>query len=419
MKAFDRSEVRKLVNLLLSRAVPLVASVLTTFTTAALLGPSERGRLALVISTASLVGAVSFLSLHVGMLHAVRTRREWAVRRGLGSSGLIAGIVLVGGVVAASRVPPSGWGSFTGSMLFLSAVGAALTVVNLVILRTVQGLGDHRAFRNAMVTQAVLFMTTAIPLTWLFDTSLPAICAWLGSTTISSAMGLLALRRQVIPLATGRPARFRELVGRSLPGHVGSSGQQILHSVDVIVLGALTGAAAVGVYSIAVALAGLVWLVSEALSLATFDSGTSARTEDEDRALFMRYSLIHLVFASATAIGVLVMTVTLVPLVLPQYDGLPILVAILLPGVLAQGQARIALARVTTNGNASAARAIGVTSAGLAILYIPFISTGGALGAALGSSVLYILQTAFVFLLLRRRRTRTSTESGPLGDVAA
>jgi len=402
---FSRSEdLRKIGNLLAARAVPMIASIATTFITAALLGPAGRGQLAIVVSTSSLVGALTFLSLHVGMVDGVRRGDSHVVRRGLRCLGIMCGVVATAAIVASLVSPQGLGGSFTSATVGLCGVGGALTLANLAVLRTVQGLGGHLEFRNALIIQAVLYLVTAVPLTLWTREALPAILAWMVSSLVSTVMGLRALRATV-PHSDGPVADVGRMLRRSLPGHLGSSGQQLLHSGDVVILGALAGSAAVGTYSIAAAMAGLVWLVSEALSLATFDSGVTTRSVKEDKALYRRYSLIHLAAATVAAGCVLVASFTLIPLILPDYEGLPILVAILLPGVLAQGQARLALARFTTNGDARAASAVGVSSAVLAIGYVPFIASGATVGAALGSSVLYITQTVIVLFISRRHRS--------------
>jgi O-antigen/teichoic acid export membrane protein len=109
----------------------------------------------------------------------------------------------------------------------------------------------------------------------------------------------------------------------------------------------------------------------------------------------------NFVFGGIGAVIIGLTSWLLIPALLPQYSAAIPLILILLPGVLVQGWARINLSSILTTGSVRAPVIIGVSSAALSLLYIPFVMLGGVVGAAVASTLIYALQTLIVVAVTR------------------
>ncbi len=406
-----RSLRHPLVDLTLSQAAPLLGGFLVTFGSAAALGPAGRGELAFVISTSTVAGGILFASLHVGTTHA-QTAGTAGLRRGTRLAvAIIGGGVLLGTLVALLlpsdvQVGPVGRLGFGGIVL-----GTGLVAVNLYVLRSIQGLGQHRAFRNAWAIQSLLYLVLGLPAAILTKSVGLVVAGWfvgLLAATIYGGRTYAALVRS----GPTEPADGRTVLRSSLVAHVGTVGIQLLYRADVVVLGLFAVAAEVGIYSIAVAVAGLIWVVAEAFGLAAFARGGTESPEAlqmRDRRLVRLNAVLSL--AAAVVIGILATTV--LDRVLPAYAASVPLLLILLPGVVAQGPARVAFASLLRRPGSRVPVVVGVVSLGLSLVYIPCAARWQATGVAVASTVVYLVQAALVLWLWRRAGAApTSDDAG-------
>jgi len=192
-----------------------------------------------------------------------------------------------------------------------------------------------------------------------------------------------------------------EILKTSIAAHIGVSGQQLLLRADVIILGLMASASTVGIYSVAVPIAGLIWVFSEALSLVAFDSGAIRASVAQRRANRFELMRLNLVISLVGSVIIGLCSIFFIPLLLPEYARAVPLILILLPGALIQGYARIGLSSILVTGTKTMLISIGIASALLSALYIPFVHAFGATGAAISSTLIYALQTLVVFLVIR------------------
>ncbi|SEB93561.1 Membrane protein involved in the export of O-antigen and teichoic acid [Paramicrobacterium humi] len=389
---------RKILDLVLSQVAPLAASSVMTFATAAILGAAGRGQLALILSGGALLGSIAFLSLHVGIVSAHRDGDPTATRRGWVIAGAIALIVAGAGLSVSVAFPTLKAGLFTRSTVLLIALGGAFVLFNLVVLRTRQGLGHSRIFRDSWFLQSITFPVLGIPVALLTDSpTLVAVC-WYLALTLST---LYAMTKKMHHERAVSQISSRRIVATSLAAHAGSVGQQILFRGDVVVLGFLVSASSVGIYSIAMPIAGLIWVFSEALSLLAFDTGTRRESSLDRQRNRRNLVATNFKYGGLGAVLIAAGSWFLIPVFLPQYvDAIP-LILILLPGVLIQGWARIGLSSILTTGSVGAPITIGALSALLSTLYIPFVVLWGVIGAAAASTLIYVLQTLVVAAVTR------------------
>lgn len=392
---------RKIIDLLIAQALPMATSMIMLIATASMLGPSGRGEFALIVSTATLLSALCFLSLHVGAVYGHRSGDSSAPRRILMLASCISAALAVAGAIGYVAMPAGVHvGEFDRRTVALACLGGALASFHLVAGRTRQGLGESHVFRNSSIVVSVSFVVIGLPMASITRSAIIVVLVWLGSLVAGTCVVLFSPARREEAVASHR-IPLLDLVRRSAYVHVGTSGQQLLFRADVVVLGALSTASAVGVYSVAAPLAGLVWVIAESLSLLAFDEGMGSG-KGGNRSLGRNVRL-NFVLGSIAAIPIAFGSWLVLPLILPEFEGATILILILLPGVVIQGYARIVLSHLSTRDDPRPVMWIGVTSALLGLLYIPFVAVGGEIGAALGSTSVYVLQTFVIWLYIRKK----------------
>ena len=399
-----------LVDLTLSQAAPLLGGFLVTFGSAAALGPAGRGELAFITSTSTVAGGILFASLHVGTTDA-QSRGKAGLRSGTRIAGAITGLGLAVGLVVALLLPGGAQVGPVGRLGFLAiVVGTALVAVNLYVLRSIQGLGQHRAFRNAWAIQSLLYLALGLPAAIVTKQVAPVVAGWFVGLAVATAYGT---RTYAALVRTGptAPADARRVLRTSLVAHVGTVGIQLLYRADVVVLGLFAAAAEVGVYSVAVAVAGLIWVVAEAFGLAAFARGGTESAEAlhrRDRRLVRLNAVLSL--GAAVVIGVL--AATLLERLLPAYAASVPLLLVLLPGVVAQGPARVAFASLVRRSSSRAPMWIGLVSLALSLVYVPCAARWQATGVAVASTVVYLVQAAIVLVLWRRAGPGPTPDDG-------
>jgi O-antigen/teichoic acid export membrane protein len=113
---------------------------------------------------------------------------------------------------------------------------------------------------------------------------------------------------------------------------------------------------------------------------------------------------------AAVVIGILATTV--LDRVLPAYAASVPLLLILLPGVVAQGPARVAFASLLRRPGSRVPVVVGAVSLALSLVYIPCAARWQATGVAVASTVVYLVQAALVLWLWRRAGTMPTGDDG-------
>jgi O-antigen/teichoic acid export membrane protein len=386
----------------LSQGSILVATVVY----ARALGPTDRGLYYLVASWVVLTS--TFLSGGFGTYIVVTAGRHDASSNQLLGGAFLLSLGLELASVGGGYVlwPVLRAGPLRG--LSLSLAMAAFAMVGFSVLTTYLielyiGIGRVRGL--ALLT----FMTQ------LATDSLGILLVTVFSLGLSGAVAALALNAVAAPavLATGllrsgiRPEFHRGVVLRGLSygarRQVGLAAGFLLLRVDVLILNAFRSAAEVGVYSIAVAIAEKIWLITAVLSQVAFphiSSATSTEAAAETGRISRQALLVGLGSAGAVALA---SWLGLRLVFGDAYSGALPLLLLLLPGVIAQPISRavdVYVAGFRHQPLLASLIALAVMLVGLPI-YLATIGAYGAMGAAIGTSVVYLLQAgiaAAVFL---------------------
>lgn len=376
---------------------------LTGIIIARALGPTGRGQYVVVVTVSSIAVALGHLSVeqaHVYLWAELRERRRALIANAGLLAAIVGGAVAVVAAVAVALLGPDLVPLFstTALVIALAAVPFSLMVMwNNGLLLLAGKLGRYNA---GMLLGALTQCALLIGLTLTGHISTFAVVAVWGAT-----MGLPLL----VSLRTLRP-RFRDAslplavrtIRTGLRYHAGLAAFFLLLRLDVLLLNGLVSPEQVGLYSVAVTMAELVWLFTDSVANAVVARQADSELADAARvtAASVRFSIVG---AVVLTLGIGVTSPLLLPFLYgAQFAGAVVPLAVLLPGVVCLAVSRpvgsylLRLNRpLLTAGSAAAA---GMLNVGLVLLLVPVL---GIVGASIAASAGYAA-LALAYLALFR-----------------
>ena len=383
-----------LINLATRTAAVALVLLITTFT--ARLGTVQQGAFALFTSVEAVLLA---LCSGFGIALARRVSHHGEEPRALLAATVIAciGLGLLAGLVLWAI---SAWGPASYRLLWLLALAAPV----LLLAPNLQGLwlGEGRMAPMAQLTLAPPLLTlTVLVAVLLLATSAQGVQvgqvlgAWVAAKVLVGFALLWLLWRSRRLAAPDFSALRAELPFVATIG-ITNLISLLNYRVGLFVVERVLGLSDVGIYSIAVVVAELLWFVSGSLTQAVY-----GRIGTPDRAQAVQTTL-HVVRLSFVALLLLapllwVLAQWLLPLLLgPAYAASLPLMGWLLPGVMLFGGASALSAYFTNHAGlpqvpAQVAGLSLLINGGLALLLVPQL---GMVGAALATSVAYTVAVA-------------------------
>ncbi|GAA2629366.1 hypothetical protein GCM10010307_20100 [Streptomyces vastus] len=378
-----------------SQAACLVLAALASVVIARSLQPVGRG----VYSTAVTVATTSIIVGHLSVEQAQSALwTDPERRKSLAGNSVPLGLVLgtLSGLAGTACVAALGADVLHLPGLSIVAVaclgvplGVAVNYANNVVLLRGRSHVVNRALLARSLIQCVMLLVLA---STVGLTPMLAIAAWIASEAVQllvfTTMGGTVIRRPNLSLVlttvvTG--ARY----------HLGPASVFLLLYADVFLLGAFTDAEEVGIYTLAVTLAGYSRLLSDVLSQLMLNR-QFAFSAAESADVTVRITRIAVLLALASSLVLALSAPVLVSSVYGEaYAGAAPLVALLAPGVMALGASRLPSAYLLRLRRARlvvvpAVIALTVNIA-LNLLLIPL---WGAAGSAVASSLAYTLLAA-------------------------
>ena len=297
---------------------------------------------------------------------------------------------------------------------YFSAVSGPQFVVTLAIVPVVQVastlasliLASNRPIHFAGVTLVQWGVTLAIQAVLAIAGRLDpttALAAWLvGATTGGVAGAVLVSRLVRLRLGFDRKV-LRQLLGFGLKGYAANLLTFFNYRLDSLILNGLAGVASVGIYSIAVAIAEVIWNVAGAFSTVMFPHVASLERAEANRVTPVVTRNVWFVTLVAV-IGVALVGRWLIEFVfgtvmLPAVTPL----LLLLPGILALSGAKILSSYLSGIGRPIYATWISAGSLVMTVaLDLTLIPRFGISGAAAASSIVYTLTAAATLYVFRR-----------------
>ena len=387
-----------------------VTGGVTTIVLARVLGPHNWGGYAIAVSLVVLLTMLSGLGVNQGILYYV-SARKWAPRAAFGSAlRMAAGTGTLGalaGIVARVLFPSA----FAGLPLWLTAVAVVSVPFSLAFASaTFVALATDR-YEVAMARPAVqagLLLAVSVPAALLWGRT-GAVFA-LTLTAVITGVGAIAWALRRLPDGGATPpGQLRRAISFGIKGYSANALQLVNYQLDLFILAAVTSAAAVGHYALAVSATNLLLLLPKSLSTVVSPrvARLSAGGDEATREMVETKSLRHV--SLLVGLGAVVLALALEFLVVPVFgeDYRPAinLGLILLPGAAAIGLSTVLAATVVGRGKPEYSLYGALITTPLTIvMYVTMIPWLHATGAALASTLSYV-GTFLLFCFFYRRLT--------------
>jgi O-antigen/teichoic acid export membrane protein len=399
----------------LAQVGPLAAAGVLSVVLARTIGPSGNGRYVLLATLVGISSMVISLGLHSGITYEV-SRRRWSVGRAFRTSyvlGVLLGLLgVLGGFAFYALTRHTVYEGISAgvALLALSSLPPVLAYeYGAAILLSRE---RYEGYALLLVSHAVALMVVGAGLAFPFGLT-GAVVGLPASAVLGAILGAWLLTRE----ARREPdIESHAPLPRALRFGLQSWGanllQQVNYRFDVVILGGFAAAADVGIYSVAITITGIAWVLPQALQPVLFpraasldESAATGEVSSTDSDVAVAKAVRHgVLLAVPTALFVAVLLLVGVPLL---YGGkfhqtIP-LGFVLLPGVLLIGVGKILGSAVSGRGYPRYALYGGAIAVPLTLaLYFGLIPVFEAWGAAVGSSLSYAFSAVLGVLFFRR-----------------
>ena len=388
-------------SLLVLRALHALLLFVTSAVVSRGLGPQGRGLYYTPLLAATTTIALCHLGLDQTNVYLFAARRV-AVNRLVGQAGIVA---LVAGVV--------GGLALVGFAAIVPSFFAEIPLRAIVVAALLGPVGVHAIFSTGLLTiqgrvkaplvasiGGAVFQLVLLAGLRLSEMFAPwPVFATYALSIVTTSATLAAMLSSPSKLIAWDETLLRESLRHSLVLHVGMALLFLTLRVDMFLVREMLDVEALGIYSLAVALAETVMLATDSLSIALVPrqmGGTVREAAATALAGARAIALIGLVLAVSWALaGSVVLQLFFGPAFLPVYS--PLLA--LLPGIVLMSMQRVCGPTVLRTGKPW--RIVGLQAGGFAsnlLLNLWWIPKWGLIGAAVASTVSYAL-TAVGFLV--------------------
>jgi O-antigen/teichoic acid export membrane protein len=375
------------------------------------LGPVGKGQLTLVqqyTGVAALIVGLGFEGAHSYFVG----RRKRPAEQAVSDTLLFVTAMSVVGVPALWLVL-SRWVPALADVPDLTLLLAAFALVPALLTSLISGVlvGQGKVRSQAIATISGTLTTVGLAAAWALvgDLTLTrVIAATVTGLVVGAVVATASTRIRRLP----RPsiARMREEVSYAWKSYVQNVAGYLELRQDILLLGILASASAVGVYSVGVSLAELIFFVPQALVVALT---ARALQEEMEAGVRLTTSITRLLMAF-TVVSTIVLGVIVRPLIGlafgPGFEQAAIIYALLVPGILSWALCSQAQAFLATHGRLFPGLGTSAVLVNLA-LNLFLIPRYGIYGAAVATSVSYIFGNGYVIWVFLRE---TNTGLGEL-----
>ena len=367
------------------------------------LGPDEKGLAALTRVLPSFAAGVSGLGIAASLKYEISRKNKTLGQVGATSLVLSLAQGLIAGLVAFLLISTGWLGKLAYAFPMWLQISIALLVPALLFQQTLKmGFAGNMDFRwtnilnfLAGVLFACLSVLFVVFFKWGFVGVFFAFLIGTGVTTIGGTVVFFQKYKPTIHLD-------REFVKFSyhygFRAWIGTLAQRGNVSLDQLFLGILAPAKALGNYSVAVSLARLLYMVPQAVAPVFMNQVAESRGKiSADKIALIHRALVLVVVVSGAATALMVSIA--IPLLLPDFLDVPILILLLLPGAIFFSSFKILGSFFVGSGmpeKSSYCQFIALI--GSVISYPILVPLFGGYGAAMASSAVYFL----MYLLIVR-----------------
>lgn len=390
---------------LLSQVGILAASLVTSVVLARVLGADGKGQLALVLQVIAIAAVVLGLGIDAANTYYVG-RHGLAVGDATGDSVAAALTLTVVGIPVLYALLRFGMPALDSADATVLVFGCLLLLPSLLaafLNGILVGLSDVRVTAIVGVTASVLAMGMTVGLAVSGRLSVQAaMLVTLAGAVLQVVLQGGALRRHGRPLMRMPSVRrLRERAGYGAKAYVTTIAGFLDRRQDVLILGVLSTPAVIGIYTVGVVFAQLLWQIPRAVSPALMSHSLRL---DGDSGAAVAATTCRITFA-LSVIAMLLMAVLLLPLIPLLYGsdfaGAYWVFLLLAPGVAVYGIAAVLINYLMAHGKPMPRIyvTIAVLNLVLNLILIPLMQE---LGAAISSTVSYSVGGVLVGLAFTR-----------------
>ena len=328
---------------------PLAAAAALSIVLARTLGPSGNGRYALLATLVGLTAMLVSLGLSAGIISEV-SRGRWSVRsafRTCYAAGLVLGAIgFVGALAVFLLLHDSVFHSVRTSLAVVALASLPPAMAYQFADSILLARERYEGYAALELSHSATLLVIGAGLALVFGLS-GAVIGLTAAAVIGAGVGVLLLIPEARQDSTvDEPRRLRRALGFGSQAWGANLLQQINYRFDVLILAAFASSQDVGVYSVALTLTAVAWILPQALTtvlfprIASLDQATAtgeSSVEDSDAALTK--GVRHAVLLSIPA-GVMISLLLLIAVPLlygPEFHQTIWLGFILLPGTLMLG----------------------------------------------------------------------------------
>ncbi len=387
------------------------------------LGPAGRGDVASLTAVTWLTAFCFTVSLHEAMANRAAThpqdRAELAggaivLALGLGAAGAAAGYAAVT-FVPFLRLEADG-----------PALAVALLAIPVLILQTYFSYLVRAGYAVGVANVALLCTATGVALNAVLAvlgllTPRAAILVWAGAQLGSVLVLGGYLARRLRRLRMPSRALLRDLLPFGVRAHGAGLTNSATYRIDSWLLGSLAGSHQLGVYSVAVAWFEGLFLLPQAVLLAIRPAVTRAGDELAGRLATLAVAATLLITLVSGVLLYLAAPLLCTGIFGPEFAESVPLLRLLIPGALGIATLKILGSALTARGRPGLESAAGACAFAVAVgLYVTLIPQFGAAGAAIASTVAYLVGGGAAAAIFGRTFHRPGRRLLPrLADVAA
>lgn len=397
-----------------AQAATIASATIASVVLARVVGPSGNGTVALAGSLTNIVAQVFALGLSTGVTYIIGAGR-WAplaAQRTIQRCG--AAMALAGMAAAAGLYALAGDALLEGMerSVLTAAVVAVPFVISWTLSVAVALAQDRYELYGAMfMLQAVSMLIGIAVLVGPYGAE-GAVWAITASHVVTAVTALVLVRRGSAPDPPGAGAnarlRLRETLRFGLQTWVAELLALVAYRFDLFILNAYASTASVGLYSVAVSVTALAWVLPSSLQAVLVPraaqltaSGTEAEEGDVLAQRAVRHTLILLV---PTAIVLALLLIVLIPLLYgDRFEETVGLGLLLLPGALALALTKVLVGVIIGRGypRYSMITTLIIAPATVAAYFV-LIQAEQATGAALATTGSYVASVVLSLYFFRR-----------------
>ncbi|MGZ8475282.1 MAG: oligosaccharide flippase family protein [Candidatus Limnocylindria bacterium] len=421
---------RRVAGVFATRVARLVIGFATSFLLAGMLLPEGRGQYALLVLVPGMLNALGQLGLPSAMsFFAGRGMRlDQLQRLGWGLTVLLSALLIGGTVALLPILSDTALRAVPGDLILVALASVPFQFATAFAGSTLIGRQRLRNYNLIVVGQSALMLAGVVVLVGVLGLGVAgALISYVTVAIFAAVLTALELHRVVrTEPATGSSISVASFMSYGIRIYPASVTGYFSYRADVLILGAMLGdAVAIGLYTFAVSLAELAFMVPDSVSTVLFPriAGMGRREAD---ALAPQVSRFTLLVTGIAVLGLIPAAYLATNIVLPAYAESMTAFAILLPGIMALAVSKVLAGYIGGLGLPLMVARASVTNLVVNIIgNLALIPTLGIAGAALASMISYVVHASMLAVIAARIAHRrpleyvvpTGAEVHRLGDA--